>query len=168
MNDEAPGEMPHGGVADAGAVLRVGGHVDRPSNPHSATIHRFLHHVRSAGFGGASEPVSIDGERERVVFVPGDVPVPPYPAWSQSDTALASIAQLLRELHDASDGFDAADGTWSSELHDERPGARTVICHNDVCPENVVFRDGRAVTLLDFDYAAPGRREYDIATFARM
>ena len=29
------------------------------------------------------------------------------------------------------------------------------MCHNDVCPENVVFRDGIAVALLDFEFAAP-------------
>jgi hypothetical protein len=43
-----------------------------------------------------------------------------------------------------------------------------VICHNDVCPENVVFRDGMAVALLDFDFAAPGRRVHDLAQLARM
>src|SRR5690606_18221011 len=43
-----------------------------------------------------------------------------------------------------------------------------VICHNDVCLENVVFRDGRAVAVLDFDYAAPGRPSHDVAAFARM
>lgn len=31
-----------------------------------------------------------------------------------------------------------------------------------------MFRDGRAVALLDFDFAAPGRRSYDLAAFARM
>lgn len=42
------------------------------------------------------------------------------------------------------------------------------MCHNDVCLENVVSRDGAAVGLLDFDYAAPGRPVYDVAAFARM
>ncbi len=37
-----------------------------------------------------------------------------------------------------------------------------------MCLENVVFRDGVAVGLLDFDFAAPGRREFDLASFARM
>jgi hypothetical protein len=32
----------------------------------------------------------------------------------------------------------------------------------------VVYRDGVAVALLDFDYAAPGRRVYDLAQFAKM
>jgi thiamine kinase-like enzyme len=43
-----------------------------------------------------------------------------------------------------------------------------VVCHNDVCFENVVFRDGAAVALLDFDFAAPGRVLYDLAAMARM
>jgi Phosphotransferase enzyme family len=47
-------------------------------------------------------------------------------------------------------------------------GEDLVICHHDVCPENVVFRDGRAVALLDFDFAAPGRRVFDLASLARM
>jgi aminoglycoside phosphotransferase (APT) family kinase protein len=43
-----------------------------------------------------------------------------------------------------------------------------MICHNDVCLENVVFRSGRAVALLDFDFAAPGRPSFDLAAMARM
>ena len=43
-----------------------------------------------------------------------------------------------------------------------------VICHNDVCPENVVYRGGTAVALLDFDFAAPGSRVYDLARLALM
>lgn len=165
---ERHGEVLHGGVANAGAVVRVGDEVVRPANPHSPTVHRFLRHVRANGFRGASEPRSIEGDRERLVFVPGDVPVPPYPAWAQSDAALASIARLLRCLHDACAGFDAGDGTWSDELRDAAPGRRPVICHNDVCLENVVFRDAEAVALLDFDYSAPGRAAFDLAALARM
>ncbi len=43
-----------------------------------------------------------------------------------------------------------------------------MICHNDVCLENVVFGDGRAIGLLDFDFAAPGRPIFDLAACARM
>jgi hypothetical protein len=46
-------------------------------------------------------------------------------------------------------------------------GGGTVLCHNDVCPENVVFRDGRAAALIDFDLAAPGRPIWDLAMTAR-
>jgi hypothetical protein len=160
-------EVLHGGVANAGAVVRLGEHVLRPSNPHTASIHRFLIHLRDAGFGGASAPIGVDGDgRERLVFMVGDVAVPPYPTWAQSDAALSSIAVLLRRFHDGAAGFDASQGSWSDELADREGGP--IVCHNDVCLENVVFRDGVAVGLLDFDFAAPGRPLYDLAQFARM
>ena len=42
------------------------------------------------------------------------------------------------------------------------------MCHNDVELSNVVFRDGIAVALLDFEFAAPGRPVYDLAQLARL
>jgi hypothetical protein len=168
LNDEP--EVLQGGVGNAGAVVRVGPHVLRPTNPHSLTIHALLRHVREIGFDAAPEVVAIDADgRERLVFVAGDVPVPPFPAWSQTDAVLASTASLLRRFHDATVGFVAPPGaTWSDEMRDPNPVGDIVICHNDVCPENVVYRDGVAVALLDFEFAAPGRRVYDVACLARM
>ena len=157
----------HGGVANAGAVVRQGSHVLRPSNEHSVAIHGALAALRATGFQGASNPVGIDTDgRERLEFVDGDVPLPPYPEWARSNEALASVAVLMREMHDASTALDLESGTWSAEMADPNGGA--VWCHNDVCLENVVFRDGRAIALLDFDFAAPGRRVFDVAAFARM
>ncbi len=156
-----------GGIANAGRVVRVGPHVLRPSSPHSGSIHAFLRAVRHAGFEGASLPVAIDEDgRERLVFIEGGVPVAPYPDWSESDTALASIARLLRGLHDAARGIDPQGLTWDDSLAD--PAGGTLVCHNDVCPENVVFRDGIAVALLDFEFAGPGRPVYDVAQLARL
>ncbi len=156
-----------GGVANAGAVTRVGGHVLRPATPHTASIHRFLVSLRAAGLEGVSEPLGVDDDgRERLVFLEGDVPLVPYPAWAQSNRALESLAVLMRRLHDAARSFDSADLTWSPEMADSAGGP--IVCHNDVCLENVVFRDGVAVGLLDFDFAAPGRPVYDLAQMARM
>jgi hypothetical protein len=156
-----------GGVANAGLVTRMGGHVLRPSGPYTSSIHRFLSALRAAGFDGASLPVGTDPDgRERLVYIDGDVPVPPYPGWVQADEALASIARLMRRFHDASRSFEPADAAWSDEMQD--PSGGSIICHNDVCLENVVFRDGTAVGLLDFDFAAPGRAAYDLAQMARM
>jgi Phosphotransferase enzyme family len=166
-NDDMGEQQLDGGIANAGGVVRAGGHVLRPSNAYSRSIHAFLRAVRDTGFHGASLPIGIDADgRERLLFIEGDVPVPPYPAWSQSDTALASIAMLLRGLHDASRGFDPGELRWNLELAD--PTGGTIVCHNDVCLENVVFRDALAVGLLDFDFAAPGRPVFDVAQFARL
>jgi hypothetical protein len=134
---------------------------------HAGSIHAFLRAVRLAGFEGAPSPVGIDQDgRERFVFIDGEVPLPPYPDWSQSDSALVSVARLLRGLHDAARAFDPRGLTWNEGLAD--PAGGTLVCHNDVCPENVVFREGTAVALIDFEFAAPGRPVYDVAHLARL
>jgi hypothetical protein len=162
-----PEQRLNGGIANAGQVVRVGPHVLRPSTPHLGSIHVFLRAVRQAGFEGAPLPVGTDEDgRERLGFIEGDVPVSPYPDWSQSATALASIARLLRGLHDAARGFDPQGLTWDDSLAD--PAGGTIVCHNDVCPENVVFRHGIAAALLDFEFAARGRPVYDLAHLARL
>lgn len=160
-------ELLHGGVANAAAVVRVGSHVLRPSNRHSIDVHRFLSALHEVGFDGAPIPIGIDADgRERLQFVEGEVPIPPYPSWAQSDDVLASIVELMTGFHRASSSFDPSAGNWSSAGADPEGGA--VLCHNDVCLENVVFRDGRAVALIDFEFAAPGRPLFDLASFARM
>ena len=167
-------EVLGGGIANAGAVLRDGDHVLRPVTAHTPTVHTFLRFLRDEGFEAASQPIGVDPDgRERLSYIAGDVAVPPYPAWAQSDMALATAAALLRRMHDVSARYVAPSwATWSDEMADPDAGiARAVdlvICHNDVCLENLVYRDQVAVGLLDFDFAAPGRRVHDLATFATM
>jgi hypothetical protein len=160
-------ESLEGGIANAGQVVRDGPHVLRPASPHTASIHAFLRAVRATGFAGAPIPVGVDDDgRERLEFIEGDVPVPPYPDWSQSDAALASLARLLRGLHDAARTFDPSRYAWSDALAD--PAKGPVVCHNDVELSNVVFRNGVAVAFIDFEFAAPGRPIYDLAQLARL
>jgi hypothetical protein len=160
-------EILPGGIANAGSVVRKGDNVLRPSNPNSEAVHAFLRGLRSAGFVGASLPIEIQADgRERLAFIEGDVAVPPFPAWVQTDHALSSMTVLIRSFHEASSQLPVMPAQWSDELAD--PSGGTMICHNDVCLENVVFRDGEAVALLDFDFAAPGRPLFDLAAFARM
>ena len=87
----------------------------------------------------------------------------------RSDMALATAAALLRRLHDVSARYVAA-ARRDVERRDGRSRRRRrvdpadlVVCHNDVCLENLVYRDRVAVGLLDFDFAAPGRRVHDLA-----
>lgn len=156
-----------GGVANVGSVVRDGDHVLRPAGPHTPAVHALFRYVRDRGFDGVPEPIGIEPDgRERLVFIPGEVAVAPFPAWFQTDAALASVAGLLRRYHEAVAGFSFEGARWSRELAD--PAGGDLLCHNDVCPENVVFRDGEAVVLLDFDFAAPGRPLHDLAALASM
>ncbi|GAA2117566.1 hypothetical protein GCM10009759_64080 [Kitasatospora saccharophila] len=161
------GELLAGGLANAGAVRRRGGVVERPAPPHAAALHGFLAALRAGGFAGAPVPVGpVTGGRERLEFLPGEVAVPPYPAWALDDAALVSVARLLRRWHAASarTPFDPA-AHWPDEFADPEGGP--LLCHNDVCAENVVFRAGGAAALIDFDFAAPGRPLWDVALTAR-
>jgi len=102
--------------------------------------------LRTAGFD-ASLTVGIDDDGgERGLFIEGDVPVPPYPVWALSDTALSSTAVLMRRFHDASRSFDPSGASWSREMAD--PAGGPIVFHNDVCLENVVFRERVAMALL--------------------
>jgi hypothetical protein len=156
-----------GGVANAGSVTRVGDYVLRPRNPHSDAIGDLLDSLARGGFGGVPRPLGVttDG-RDRFAYIAGDVPTPPYPEWAQRDQALASVAELLRRFHEASRSYDYSAWHWNEEMADPKRGP--LLCHNDICLENVVFADGVAVGLIDFDFAAPGRSTYDLATFAKM
>ncbi|MFD9503349.1 phosphotransferase [Streptomyces sp. NPDC060035] len=156
-----------GGMVNAGAVFRRGAVVDRPAPRNAQAIHTCLSALKEQGFEGAPTPVgpAADG-REQLTFIPGEVALPPFPRWVLTAAALRSVGSLLRRLHEASAavGVDAS-ADWSLDLADPEGG--TLLCHNDVCPENVVFRDGRAAALIDFDLAAPGRPLWDVAMTAR-
>lgn len=165
--DEVAGEKLAGGTANAGAVFRRGAWVERPAPDHVHALHAHLLALEESGFDAAPTPVGLtEGGRERLTFVPGDVALPPFPSWAMTTPALESVGVLLRRLHEASAGIAVdRDVAWPRDLADPEGG--TVVCHNDVCPENVVFRDDRAAALIDFDLAAPGRPLWDVAMAAR-
>ena len=151
-----------GGMDPASHVVRVGDTVRRaPGRP---AVRALLQHLEDVGFEGAPRHRGVDEQgREVLTFVDGEVPLPPYPAWALTDSAIEDLGRLLRRLHDATAGF-AAEG-WSSEWADPQGGP--VVCHDDVYPENAVFRDGRVVALIDFAEAAPGRPLWDLAIAAQ-
>ena len=163
-------EVLGGGVGNGGQVVRVGIHVLRPTNPFTPAAHSLLAYLHTRGFRGTPRVVGIDPDgRERLGWIEGEVPLPPFPIWSMTDHSLVSITALLRRYHDATVSYVPPAGlTWNPEMADPEPGSTPVLCHNDICPENVVFRRGIASAFVDFDFAAPGRREWDIAAMARM
>jgi Ser/Thr protein kinase RdoA (MazF antagonist) len=166
MTDEPREEQLYGGITNAGGVVRVGDHVLRSSNPFSGSVHRFLTALDAAGFEGASTPVGIDPDgRERLTYIAGEAPGPPYPAWARGDAALGSAAALLGRMHAAAPHFDPTGSAFSAELAD--PDGGPIVCHNDLCLDNIIFRDGEAVGFIDFDFAAPGRPLYDLAHLVR-
>jgi len=150
-----------GGVANKGAVVRIGDTVRRPTGPWSATTRALLVHLEAVGFTEAPRYLGTDeAGRDVLSYIAGDVPVPPFPKWSMTDGVLVEVAHLVGRFHEAAASFEPSpDIVWSSELAD--PDGGSVVCHNDICPENVVFSEGRAIGLLDFDFVSLGRAMWD-------
>lgn len=142
-----------------GDVTIVGDLVLRPARPWSATVHALLAHLRAAGVDGVPEPVGIRDDIEAVAFVPGDAGPGAWPH-QVSESGLASAATLLRQVHEASADYVAPDDAcWAFP---PAAGADTV-CHGDPGPWNFVWREGRAVALIDWEYAAPAPALDDVA-----
>lgn len=168
MPPEITGEIPLiGGTANRGRVHRVGDTVRRPMRPTAAATHELLRHLERVGFTGAPRFLGIDDDgREVVSYVPGHAITAPTPAWALTDAALRSVGELLRRFHDALADFDPRPHTWPVSA--PTPFDTGIVTHNDPNLDNVVFRDGRAVALIDFDLAAPGSPVWDLAGAARF
>ena len=162
------GEVPlFGGIANAGLVVRVGNTVRRPMRPTAAATQALLEHLERVGFEGAPRFLGVDEKgREVLSYVAGEAVTPPTPDWALTDRALASVAELLRGYHDAVASFDPSPYDWPTAPPADF-GPR-LVSHNDPNLDNVVFRDGRAVALIDFDLASPGSRVWDVAGAARL
>jgi aminoglycoside phosphotransferase (APT) family kinase protein len=154
-------------MGNGGAVIREGDTVVRPAGLYDEATITLLRALAVTDLS-APVPVGVSDDGGRVFeWIEGDVGVPPFPAWVMTDQALASAGRLLRCYHQAVTTVELPSGLrWSDEMAD--PDGGPIICHNDVCPENVVYRRGQAVALLDFDFAAPGRPLWDLAQMARM
>lgn len=156
-----------GGTANRGSVHRVGDTVRRPLRPTAPAVHALLRHLEDVGFDGAPRVLGVDeAGREVLTYVPGQAVTVPLPGWGLTDAALRSVGELLRRFHEAVAGFDPSPYSWSASA--PAPFDRSGVTHNDPNLDNVVFRDGRAVALIDFDLAAPGDPVWDVAGTARL
>lgn len=155
-----------GGMNPAAGLVRIGQTVRRPAGPSSGAV-RSLLHLEDVGFEAAPRFLGIDEMgRDVLTFIEGDVALPPYPSWALTDVALTDLGRLLRRFHDATVSFDGRPTTgWSQEWSD--PAGGPVTCHNDLFPENVVFRAGHVAAMIDFASAAPGRPLWDLAIAAQ-
>jgi len=137
-----------GGRLTAG-VVRVGATVRRPASPFTVTL---LSHLARAGFDGVPRHLGRDEfGRDILTFLPGVLPAK-WRAFTDEQVAAAGV--LLRGFHDATRPLA------------ERLGRGPVICHHDAGPNNTVFRDGRPVAFIDFDFAAAGDPLEDVGYVA--
>ena len=161
-------EIPlRGGIANRDLVVRKGDTVRRPQRETSPATHALLRYLEEVGFDGAPRFLGVDPEgREILSYIAGEAVTPPFPAWALTDAALRSVAQLLRRYHEAVAGFDARPHHWPPSP--PAPYDGSLLCHNDPNLDNVVFRRGHAVALIDFDLASPGSAVWDVAGAVRL
>ncbi|MFN8076041.1 MAG: phosphotransferase [Kineosporiaceae bacterium] len=161
---EVPGEdaeEPLAGGDVTEGVVRRGRTVRRPLGPHSPVVHAVLDHLEGVGFDGAPRFLGVDDAgREVLTFVEGEVAGRPWPAWVADEGRLVSLARLVRRLDDALAGLGVPEGLVPPA--EEPPGipqplgpTPVILGHGDVTPENVVWRDGEAHALIDFDLTRP-------------
>jgi hypothetical protein len=166
-------DVPLTGGRMTSGIVRRGAAVLRPTGSWSPAVHEYLRHLESAGFAGAPRLLGVEGDREVLTYLAGDVAADPgwepghgsrLPAYARTDGALASAARLVRQLHDAARGFAPAATQYRFHPHPPRPGQ--LVSHGDLGPWNTVYRDGAAVAFIDWDAAAPVDPVTDLAAAA--
>ncbi len=148
--------------ANMGPVLRRGDTVVRQAGDWTPAFHRLLRHLDAAGIRGVPGVLtSTNPKQEVLTFLDGDVPGYPMPPWVWTEATLRSAGRLLRQIHDATTECPR-QGPWRSPVHEPVE----VICHNDFAPYNLVFLGSEVVGVIDWDYASPGPRVWDLAYLA--
>jgi hypothetical protein len=151
------GEPMPGG--NSGPVVRLGDVVVRPAGSWTPNVHALMHGLRRAGLPWVPEPVGCDGPgRELIEFIDGDVGIYPMPEWVWSDELLGEVAGALRDVHDAARGLDLPDAGWRRAAIQPTE----TICHGDIAPYNAVCRTGHLMAFIDWDYAQPAPRGWDL------
>jgi hypothetical protein len=160
-DDGSEPEVPLLGGDVTEGVVQVGATVRRPVQANSPLVHALLIHLEKSGFDGAPRFLGIDAKgREVLTYIDGEVAGRPRPGWIADEDRLKSVACLVRAYDDAAATFQPGPDEQPDPGLPDPPGIPPVppyppelIGHVDITPENVVFRDGRAVALIDFDMA---------------
>lgn len=153
-------KLPGGDIND---VIRIGDTVRRPCGPWTPAVHALLRHFERVGFDGAPRVLGIDDkQREILSYVEDRAGLAPVPAGDEVPVALGG---LLRRMHDAQAGFvPPPDAAWQRHVGQQLGGE--VICHLDVFWTNVIFQGDLPIALIDWDFAAPADRIFDVACAA--
>jgi Ser/Thr protein kinase RdoA (MazF antagonist) len=153
-----------GGTANRGRVIKVGDTVRRPAGRHTPAVHALLTHIARSGFDHAPRVIGLEPDTEVLSYLEGDAAIDPMPNWALTTEALLSVGALLRTFHTSAASFEANGWTWQRPIPRRWQGS--LVTHNDTHPANLIFRDGRATGLIDFDLAASGTAAWELAVAA--
>jgi len=145
-------------------VFRNNDIIYRNQKPWSSTIHRFLLHLESEGFKECPRFLGIDKNNyEMLSYVEGECKEI-YPGNIERKLHLkgmVSFASIMKRFHQASSTFVVEDkDEWM--LSYDGPLEKEVICHNDIAPYNMTFKDDIPYKMIDFDTCCLAPRIRDI------
>lgn len=157
-------EILHGG--NTSVVVRVGDTVRRHTGHWTPAVHALLDHLSSVGFTDAPTVLGIDDQgREILPFVIGEVGTydPGLPDWFLTAEACMAIGDWLRRFHDAQQGF-TPDPSLPWRMYAGRAlRDGEVLVHHDAAPYNTIRRTDGGLTVIDWDFCAPGDPVEDLA-----
>jgi hypothetical protein len=130
-------------------------------------VHALLAHLSAAGFTDAPTVLGIDERgREILPFVVGEVgsfdPLA-LPDWFLTIDACIAIGDWLRRCHVAQRGFTPDPSLPWRMVAGRRLAAGEVVVHHDVGPYNTIRRPDGGLTVIDWDFCAPGDPIEDLA-----
>lgn len=157
MEEEAE-ELAGGNASEC--VVRIGNTVRKPWLENSATVQEYLRALHLAGVD-VPKPLGKDQAGRHVTEYVAGVPAMDQLPLGQGD--LLRAGRLVRQIHDASEGFSVPDTTgWNVLLPAENPN---LMCHNDLAPWNLIM--GERFVFIDWDAAGPSTRLWDLAYAAQ-
>src|ERR1700758_5399 len=145
-------------------VIRIGKTVRREVHQNTPAVKALLSQLERERFAAAPRWLGFDEEgRETLSYITGTAGHYPLKPYVLSESTLIRLGLLLRRFHDATISFSLPKHlVWQNSV------GRTseVICHGDLGPYNIIFRNGAPIGLIDFERATPGPRVWDIAFVA--
>ena len=166
MEQGRPEEVLPGG--NTSIVVRAGETVRRHRGHWTPAVHALLAHLGSVGFSDVPTILGVDDQgREVVSLVKGEVglldPGCLLPPWFRTTQACMAIGDWLRRFHDAQRGFNP-DPALPWRLYPGRAlGPGEVLVHHDAAPYNAIRRPDGGLTVIDWDFCAPGDPVEDLA-----
>ena len=142
-------------------VVRIGNTVHRPAGWWTPAVHELLKYLESVGFKYSPKVLGFDDQgREILTFIEGESG---KDGWQKiiNDDGLKKYARLLREYHQAVASYrPPVNSVWAYCRGGVSEGK--VICHSDFGVWNIVWHDDEPVGIVDWDFALPADRNYDI------
>ena len=146
-------EIPLTGGRITEGVVRVGDTVHRPPCANAGFVHSVLRHLEKNNVNCAPRYFGQDEQgREVLSYMPGSVPAD---LGIFTDEQCVCAAGIICRLHDALKDHPTC-------------GKGQTVCHNDLSPCNFVFQEGLPCAVIDWDAAAVGDAQDDLAYAAWM